>query len=81
MIDFQFLKKFDLSYDYIKYDFMTKRLFIGINVPSDFDSKVSYFEEKKKLIDQLKESGYQHKYTVRDMGYDILIFEGGSNGA
>ena len=81
MIDFEFLKKFDLSFDYIKLDFLTKRLFIGINVPSDFDDRVFYHEEKKKFIDELKSMGWVHKYTVRDMGYDMLVFEGGSNGA
>ncbi len=75
MIDFDFLRKFNLSYDYVKFDFLTSRLFVGINIPSNFDDRVFYISEKRRFIEELKSRGYTYKYNSRNADYDIVIFE------
>ena len=75
MIDFDFLMRFKLDFDYIKFDFRTQRLFVGIEVPLDFDDRVFYMKERKRFSDELRNRGYVVQYTTRNADYDVMVFE------
>ncbi len=78
MIDFKFLNKFDLSYDYLKYDFLTNSLIVRLNAPHGLIEWNIFVDNEFDLISDLRKLGFELKsiipYKVDYDSYDYLIF-------